>query len=90
MDNECVDAIIRVITRERERELETVKACPPCFYKSMGYGGCEVYRADIVIVALVMPMANIPELCPLRESILNEKEKQRNDAKRFNEKYKSE
>ena len=88
MDNECVDAILRVITGEREKELEIVKNCPSCFYKSIGYGGCEVYRANIMTVALVMPMENIPEQCPLRQAILDEKARLRRDAERFEEKHK--
>jgi hypothetical protein len=83
MDDECIDTLLRAIVGEKEKEFETVKNCPPCFYKFQGYGGCEVYSANIRIVALMMPMKNIPELCPIREKILNEKAKQRRDIEEF-------
>ena len=82
MDNECIDAILRIISGEREKELEIVKNCPFCHYKNLDRDGCEIYR-NIRLAAMAISMKHIPELCPIRDVILAEKAKLKRQSEEF-------
>jgi hypothetical protein len=89
MEDECLNKLVKKIIEAKAQEIETVSTCPPCHYKSLDFdGGCEVYRADMILVALVINMDFIPELCPIRQKILDAKAELRRQGEEFEEKHK--
>ena len=77
-----LDMLVEKLLSNKVKEELIVKSCPACYYKSVGYGGCEIYR-NLELAAIIIPDEMIPSDCPVREKLGEIKERNRKNTEEY-------